>query len=125
MTTSERGFDENLLLAQLDELAPDEINKTDITKCFKNVEQLLNSFHDLNLKRNHHFDSNFTRALFKAVDSGHLKVLKWLKEHNFNVIVNNVRGYTVLHRAAEKGQSEIVDWQAVDRKRHRRECQSS
>ena len=71
MTTSDSSlvcdFDENLLLAQLNELITDDINTVDETNFFKNVEQLLISFYDLESTKNRFFDSDFARALFKGV----------------------------------------------------------
>ena len=75
-------FDEDLLLAQLNAMDSNDINTIEKTNYFKNVEQLLKSFYDLNSKEDEKFDSDFAKALFKAVDVGHLKVLKWLKEQD-------------------------------------------
>ena len=103
-------FDENLLLAQLNELVTDDVNTTDATTFFKNVQQLLISFYDRNAGSEYVFELDFARALSAATDVGHLKVLKWLKKHEIDVIVKNVDDYTILHQAAEKGMLDIVEW---------------
>ena len=86
MTTSASslvcGFDEDSLLAQLDDLITDDVDTMNMENHSKNVEQLLNSFYDLNTIEDSDFDSDFAKALFQAVDVGHLKVLKWLKEQD-------------------------------------------
>ena len=114
MTTSDSSlvcdFDENLLLAQLNELITDDIDTVDETNFFKNVEQLLISFYDLNSTEDKDFDSDFARALFRAVDVGHLNVLIWLKEHGFDLMVKTMGYYTILHQAAKNGHREIVEW---------------
>ena len=103
-------FDEDSLLAQLNELLNDQINLTNPEYRLKRIKRLLILFYDLKSTKNRDFESDLAKSLFEAVDLGHLKLLKWLKKHDFDIIFKDVEGYTILHQAAKNGAVEIVEW---------------
>lgn len=43
-----------------------------------------------------------------AVDHGHIDVVKVLLERGANTEIKNLKGWTVMHKAAAKGWEEII-----------------